>query len=94
MSTSSLVIIAIIVMKTSILVLGGAITYFASKAYFRTQNRSLRALSIGFGVVTLGALLAGIADQLLNTAVITGILINSFLTAIGFAIIAYSLSIE
>ena len=85
---------AIMVVKTAILLLGGGITYTAYKAYRSTGDRSLRALALGFGTVTLGALLGGIADQVLSVSLEMGVLINSFLVAIGFAIIMYSLYLE
>lgn len=85
---------AIIVVKTVILLLGTGITVIAFKAYRRTGAPSLRILGIGFGVMTLGALLAGIANQLFAVSLETGVLINSVLVAIGFAIILYSLYLE
>lgn len=81
----------IIAFKTVSLLLGLFITYLAFKAYRRTGNRSLGALSLGFGIVTLGTLLAGVADQVVKTAFLTGLLIESALLAIGFAVIVYSL---
>lgn len=88
------VVSAIVVLKSVILLLGSAITYVAFKAYRRTGNHSLRALSVGFAVVTLGALLAGIAEQVLGVPLETGVLINSVLTLVGFGIIVYSLYVE
>lgn len=85
---------AIVAVKTVILLLGTAITYIAYKAYRRTGASSLRVLGIGFGVITLGALLAGVADQILAVSLEMGVLINSILVAIGFAIIMYSLYLE
>lgn len=85
---------AIIATKTVTLLLGGGITYIALKAYRRTGDASLRALSVGFGIVTLGALLGGIADQVVSVSLEMGVLINSLLVMIGFVIIMYSLSIE
>ncbi|MFC6733864.1 MULTISPECIES: hypothetical protein [unclassified Haladaptatus] len=85
---------AIVVVKTVILLLGSGVTYIAFSAYRRTGARSLRALGIGFGVITFGALLAGVANQLLSVSLELGVLINSVLVAIGFAIIMYSLIIE
>ncbi|CAP15125.1 hypothetical protein HNR49_002343 [Halobacterium salinarum] len=85
---------AIVVVKTVILLLGSGITYIAYKAYRRTGTPSLRALGIGFGVITFGALLAGIAHQILSVSLELGILINSVLVAIGLAIIMYSLYLE
>jgi len=84
----------IIVAKTAILVLGGSITYYALRAYGRTGNPSLRALSIGFGVVTIGALIGGVSHQIIGSSLAVGIAINSLLTAIGFAVIVYSLTVE
>lgn len=81
----------IVVLKTLTLILGGLITFLAFKAYRRTRNRSLGALSVGFAIVTLGTLLAGVADQLLSADFQTGLLIESALIAIGFLIIVYSL---
>ncbi len=85
---------AIVVLNGIILVLGGAITYFAYKAYSRTGDNSLRGLMAGFGLVTSGALFGGIAHQLFDVPLGTGIVINSGLTAAGFAVITYSLYAE
>ncbi len=86
--------ILLVATKTAILLLGGSIAFFAFKAYRRTGDPSLRALVIGFSFVTIGALLGGIADQLLNIDLITGVIIDSLLTAIGFGVIVYSLFLE
>ena len=91
---SSTVTTGIVVVKTGILLFGGLITYFSLKAYRRTGARSLRALSIGFGVVTLGAILGGLVDQLLGVPFGVGILIDAALTLVGFVIITYSLYAE
>ena len=86
--------LAILAIKTVILLLGGWTTVIAYKAYQRTKASSLGALAVGFSTITFGALLAGIAHQLLGVTLETGVLINSFLTAIGFGIIMYSLYLE
>ena len=81
----------IVVTKTLTLVLGGLITYFAFKAYRRTGAPSLRLLTIGFGVVTIGSLLAGVLDQIVQVGFEVGLLVESALVALGFAVIVYSL---
>jgi O-antigen/teichoic acid export membrane protein len=83
--------VAIVALKTLTLVLGGLITYFALKAYLRTDSPALRSLAIGFGIVTFGSFLAGVADQLLHVAPNVAIVIESALTVVGFGIIVYSL---
>ena len=86
--------IAIIVAKTAILLLGGSITFYALRAFRRTGDPSLRALGIGFGVVTVGALIGGVSHQIIRADLAVGIAIDSLLTAIGFAVIVYSLYVE
>lgn len=85
---------AIIVVKTGILVLGGLITFFSFKAFRRTGSQALKALSIGFGIITFGALLAGAFDVFLNVSFSLGVLIDATLTLVGFAVITYSLYVE
>ncbi|ELZ84236.1 DUF7521 family protein [Haloferax larsenii] len=94
LTTSPTIATFIIVVKTGILILGGLITYFSYKAYRRTRSPALRALALGFGIVTFGALLAGAFDVLLNIDLATGVLIDAILTFIGFAVITYSLYVE
>ncbi|WP_277540966.1 DUF7521 family protein [Haloarcula laminariae] len=78
-------------LKTVTLLLGGLITYFAAKAASKTGSRSLTYLAVGFGTVTFGSLLAGVADQLFGFSVGTALLFETAVTAAGFAVIAYSL---
>ncbi|MFW6448549.1 MAG: DUF7521 family protein [Halobacteriota archaeon] len=76
--------------KTVILLIGGFVTVTAYRAYRRTSDRALLFLAIGFGLVTLGTFLAG-AVYHLGLTLAEGILIESLLVLLGFAIIAYSL---
>jgi hypothetical protein len=82
---------AIVVAKTITLVLGGLVTYLAFKAYRRTRAAALRALALGFGIITLGAIVAGIVDLLTGLGLLYGVLVQSTLTMVGFAVITYSL---
>lgn len=82
---------AIVLAKIATLVLGGLITYYAYKAYRRTRAPSLRALSIGFSVVTVGALVAGLVHQFTPIDILYSVLVQSLLTAVGFGVIMYSL---
>ncbi len=88
----------VVVLKTLTLLLGAAITYFALKAYRRTGSPALRALTVGFGVVTLGSLLAGAVDRgfggVLVVDATAALAVESALTAVGFAVILYSLFVE
>jgi hypothetical protein len=84
----------IVALKTITLVLGGLITYFSFKAYQRTGGEPLKYLSVGFAVVTFGTLIAGVIDQLLPYSNDIALAVQSALTAVGFAVIVYSLYSE
>ncbi|MFB6352943.1 MAG: hypothetical protein ABEJ92_02545 [Halobacteriales archaeon] len=85
---------AVVVLKTLTLVLGGTITYLAFKAFRRTGSAALRSLTLGFGLVTLGALLAGFVDQLAGFRTDAALVVESALTVAGFAVIVYSLYVD
>jgi hypothetical protein len=82
---------AIAVIKTIILLIGGGITYIAFKAYRKSGDTSIGVLGIGFGVITVGAFVTGLANQFLSVSLATGVLVNSIFVAVGLAIIMYSL---
>ena len=84
----------IVGLKSVTLLLGGLITYFAFKAFRRTGAPSLQYLAIGFAIVTFGAMLGGLVDQVLAMTRDTAIAAESGLTVVGFAVIVYSLYVE
>ncbi|MDY6818015.1 MAG: hypothetical protein SVG88_05070 [Halobacteriales archaeon] len=85
---------AIVIVKTLTLVLGSLITYFSWKAYRRTESKALGSLAVGFGIITFGALLAGTMNLIAGLRIRDAILFQSSLTAIGFAVITYSLYVQ
>ncbi|MDJ1432600.1 hypothetical protein [Halostagnicola sp. A-GB9-2] len=85
---------ALMVVKTLLLVVGSIITYFAFKAYRRTRQPALGYLTAGFGIVTLGFVLAGMVHEVLNIGLTVGILVESLMVLVGFTIIAYSLYVQ
>lgn len=94
LETATRVTPVVVVLKTLTLILGDAITFLPARAARRTGARSLRALAIGFGVVTLGSLSAGIADFVLAVEAGTALAVESALTEVGFGIILYSLYVQ
>jgi hypothetical protein len=85
---------AIGLVKSVILLFGGAITYIAYKAYRRTSEQSLKMLSVGFGIITVGALLTGAGNQFFSVSLELGVLINSIFVAVGLGVIMYSLYMQ
>lgn len=74
------------------LVLGGAIAYLGWRAYRRTEAGALRALAVGIGLVAVGTAAGGLLHQFTDAQLTTAVAIQSVFVAIGFAILAYSLS--
>ena len=85
---------ALIALKTLSLAMGGLITYFAYRAYRRTGSPALRALAVGFAIVTVGAILAGFFDQVLPFERQYALMVESVMTTAGFGVILYSLYVE
>lgn len=83
--------LALAVVKTLVLVVGSVITFVAFKAYRRTRQRALGLLAAGFGIVTLGLVLAGMLTEVLGVPLALGVLLESVLVLIGFLVIAYSM---
>ena len=91
--------IGIVVSKTFILIIGGLITYFSYQAYSRTGTKEHWWLSLGFGVITVGAILGGVFDLVVETyfagdLLYTSVFVSSSMTAIGLAVILYSLYVR
>lgn len=85
----------VVALKAITLGLGGLISYLSYRAYRRTRAGPLWYLAVGFGVITLGSLVAGVFDQFpVGFGRTTALVIESGLTAVGFAIITYSLYTE
>lgn len=91
--------VGIVVSKTLILILGGLITYYSYQAYTRTGMSQHKWLTLGFGIVTIGAIVGGILDLVVGTYVgvnliYTSVLVSSSLTAVGLGVILYSLYVK
>jgi hypothetical protein len=84
----------LVALKTVTLVVGGLITFYAYQAYRRTKSRPLGALAVGFGVITVGTLLSGVADRLFAVSLQWVLVLEAALTAVGFGVVLYSLYVE
>jgi small neutral amino acid transporter SnatA (MarC family) len=81
----------LVVIKTVTLVLGALITSLAYRAFRRRKDPALRALMIGFGLVTLGSAAGGALYHFAEIEMLLGVSIESLATAAGFAVLVYSL---
>jgi len=91
--------IGIVVAKTLILIIGGLITYYSYQAYDRTGAPQHKWLTLGFGIVTVGAIVGGVLDLGVGTylgqnLIYTSVLVSSSMTALGLGVILYSLYVK
>jgi len=91
--------IGVVVAKTLILIIGGLITYYSYQAYERTGSPQHKWLTLGFGIVTVGAIAGGVLDlgvglYLGEDLIYTSVLVSSSMTALGLGVILYSLYVK
>lgn len=84
-------ILALSIIKLVTIVLGFVIVYLGAKAYRQTRRRSLLLLTIGMGVMTLGAISEGAAYQGLGWSLDLSHIVEAVVTLIAFGILVYSL---
>ncbi|MFC7139104.1 hypothetical protein ACFQMA_04535 [Halosimplex aquaticum] len=82
---------ALALTKAVTLLLGALLTGLAWRAYRRTGDPALRALSIGIGLVTVGAILGGTLHRIVRIHLVVAASVQSAFTAGGFAVLTYSL---
>ena len=77
--------------KTLTLACGLVLTTLTYRAYRRTRSTAMRVLSVGIGLVTAGAVLAGSLNQLAGVPLTVSTAVESLFTAAGFLVMTYSL---
>jgi hypothetical protein len=79
------------IFQLAIVILGTIIGYYGSKSYFKTKQRSMLFLAVGFAFVTVGAVAAGVLFELLKFDLITVETVASGFEVFGFSLIVYSI---
>ena len=75
-----------------ILVFGGVVVYYASRAYGRTKSPAMLLLALGFACVAVGAGVAGVIYNVNTGDLSTPVTVQAYSQAVGFLIIVYSLA--
>jgi hypothetical protein len=78
--------------QTLILIFGGVVVYYATRAYGRTKSHAMLLLAVGFACVAVGAAAAGIIYNTNTADLSTPITIQAYSQVIGFLVIVYSLA--
>ncbi len=84
-------IIFLRIVKIVIVVLGTILVYLAAKGYRRTKSKAMIFLSLGFALVTIGSVLAGVLFEFLGFELIDVSIIESIMIILGFACVIYSI---
>ncbi len=84
-------IIFLRVVKIVIVVLGTILVYLAAKGYGRTKSKAMVFLSLGFALVTIGSVLAGVLFEFLGFELIDVSIIESIMIILGFGCVIYSI---
>ena len=87
----SLSTVFLVAAKTLTLACGVVLTTLTYRAYRRTRSTAMRVLSVGIGLVTAGAVLAGSLNQLAGVPLVLSTTVESLFTAAGFLVMTYSL---
>lgn len=87
----SLSTVLLVAAKTLTLACGVVLTTLTYRAYKRTRSTAMRVLSVGIGLVTAGAVLAGSLNQLVGVPLVVSTTVESVFTALGFLVMTYSL---
>ncbi|MEF8851790.1 MAG: hypothetical protein V5A44_00965 [Haloarculaceae archaeon] len=83
--------LVVVTTKALTLTFGGILTWLSYRAFIRTGAPALRALAVGIGLVTIGALVGGVVHQVLGLSVLAGVAVQGAFSAAGFAVLTYSL---
>lgn len=82
--------VALVGIRTLLLVLGSATTVISFRAYRREQTRYLRNATIGFGFITLGVLIEGVLYEVTTLTLTQVHVAESIALACGFAVLLLS----
>ncbi len=78
-------------LKSLIGILGLLLAYLSLKAYRKSKSNNMLFLSIGFGIITVGSILAGLSFEFLGFSLLQVNIVESFMILIGFIMIMYSI---
>ena len=78
-------------LKSLIGMLGLLLAYLSLKAYRTSKSNNMLFLSIGFGIITVGSILAGLSFEFLGFSLLQVNIVESLMILIGFIMIMYSI---
>jgi len=79
------------ILKGMVVILGLILVYYSAIGYRKRKEKLMLLMSLGFGLITIGSVSAGIFFEFAGFSLIQVNIVESLLIAIGFSIIVYSI---
>lgn len=79
------------IIKVTVVILGALIVYLSGRAFLRNGSRSMLFLAIGFALITMGSVLAGVLFEFLGYTLLEVVTIEASVMLAGFISIIYSI---
>ncbi len=84
-------LLALRIVKILLVVLGGVVVYLSGKAWRRRKSSAMFFLSLGFALISAGAVAAGILFEFLSYGLEEVSIIEGIVQILGFGMIIYSI---
>ena len=78
-------------LKSLIGSLGLLLAYLSLKSYRKSKSKNMLFLSIGFGIITVGSILAGLSFEFLGFTLLQVNIVESLMILVGFIMVMYSI---
>lgn len=78
-------------LKSLIGLLGLLLAYLSLKAYNKTKATNMLFLAIGFSIITVGSVLAGLSFEFLGFSLRQVNIVESIMILLGFVMLVYSI---
>ena len=72
------------ILKTLVVILGSVLIYHSTKSYRKTKGKNMLFLAIGFAIMTIGSVLAGLSFELLGLSLRQVSIVETIMIVIGF----------
>ena len=78
-------------LKVIVVILGTILVYLSYKGYARSKEREFLFLAVGFSLITIGSVAAGVLFEFLGFGLLTVNVIESLMVVLGFLSLIYSI---
>ena len=82
---------ALVFVRLLIVLLGSVVVYLTLKSHRHNHSNAMLLLSIGFALITIGAVIEGVLFEFLGYDILEALMIGSVIGALGFTAIIYSI---